>query len=262
VALLLIGVHSFVFRGDGSYADNVHLSFQAIGQNLKGYFWELHNSLWPFYGRPTAWLFTFVLLGLGIAGYISRARSGISVLEVFAATYTGAILLWTAEFDTRFLIPVLPLWLYYVISYVRLIAAKHLALNARLAPLLLLPLFIASYASAYTGKDFGPIRQGVGDPRFLQACAYIKTHTAPGAVIVFAKPRLLALMTDRRAAAYHQPATDSELRSYFSNISAEYILFSTELTSDVVYMRGFIERQGPKVNLLFDNGAFALYRIQ
>lgn len=262
VALFLIGIHSFFFQGAFSYADQIHLSLQVIAQNVRGYFWEFHNSLWPFYGRTTAWLFTMLLLGLGIAGFISRARSRLSVLEVFTATYTIVILLWTSEYDTRFLIPVLPLWLYYVISYARLVATKSFAVNKRFAHLLLLALFTVSYASAYTSMDYGPIRQGIGDPRFLEVCEYIKTQTAPRAVIVFAKPRLLALITNRRAAAYHQPAMDSELWSFFSNISAGYILVSTELTSDLTYMQGFVGRETARIDLMFANSTFALYRIR
>lgn len=262
VALALIGMNSSLFQVAGNYAGDIHLSWQAIARNLRGYFWEIHSSLWPFYGPEGAQVFTLVLFVLGIAGYISRVRSGISVLEVFAATYTAAILLWTIDFDSRFLIPVIPLWLYYIISCLRQIAARHFGSNQRVVPVLLLTLFIASYASAYTRKDFGPIRQGIGDPRFVEACTFIKEETPAHAVVVFAKPRLLALVTDRRAVAYHEPPVDSELWSYFSSISAEYILVSNELPNDIAYFHGFIDREGPKVSLMFDNGRFELYRIR
>lgn len=261
-ALVLICAHSLFFWSGSSYRDQIHPTWWALAGNLRGYFWELHHSLWPFYGGTTARVFTLVLLGLGIAGYISRIRSGISVLEVFTVSYTTVILSWTSDFDTRFLIPVLPLWLYYVISYVRMIATKVLRLDARVTPALLFPLFVTSYISGYTHTNFGPIREGVGDPRFLQACAYIRTTTAPGAVIIFAKPRLLALMTNRRAEAYHQPSIDSELWRYFASISADYVLISGELRRDVGYMHGFIGRQKERFSLKFENKAFALYQIR
>jgi hypothetical protein len=221
---LLVGTHPSLFQLAGTYANDIHLSWRAIALNLRGYFWEIHNSLWPFYGQQAGRVFTVMLLVLGTAGYINKVRSGISVLEIFTATYTTAIFFYTVDFDTLFLIPVVPLWLYYVISYLRQVATRYFAWNERVVPILLLTLFLTSYANAYSQKDFGPIREGLGDPRFLEACAFIKAQTPPHAVIVFAKPRLLALLTNRRAAAYHEPSVDSELWSYFSSISAECIL--------------------------------------
>jgi hypothetical protein len=263
IAVLLIAAHSSIFKVTAvSYSSQFHPSLHALAHNLKGYFWEIHRYLWPFYGRYGAQVFTLILFGMGVVGYISRIRSGISIIEVFAATYTAVVLLWTSEYDSRFLIPVVPLWLYYILCSVRLLAVRYRWLNARLAPVILLALLIASYANAYTHTNFGPIREGIGDPRFLQACDFIQTRTDPGAVIVFAKPRLLALITNHPVAAYHQPSQDADLWSYFTNISAGYILVSSDLASDVSYLQEFISRQPSRLELVFHNNAFALYRIR
>jgi hypothetical protein len=261
VAGSLIAVHTFFFRDAVSYADQIHPTFRVIAQNAVGYFWELRNTVWPFYGQPAARLFTLLMLGLSVCGYVDRIRTRLSVLEVYAAIYTTVIMLWTSEFDSRFLIPVFPLAFYYSILYVRRIAATRFASDKRYVSLVLLVVFTTSYASAYMRMNFGPIRQGIGDPRFFQVCQYIKNRTAPQEVVVFSKPRLLALMTDRRAAAYHQPQTDSELWRFFDGISADYVLTSEDLLTDVTYMRAFIQRQPSRIAPVFDNGAFILYRI-
>jgi hypothetical protein len=256
VALLFIAVHSFFFRGASSYTEQIHPTLKAIAQNAAGYFWEFRNTVWPFYRNLASRLFTLLMLGLALCGYVVRVRRNLTVLEVFTAIYTTVILLWTSEFDTRFVIPVFPLLFYYAILCVRWIAAAYVPSKGRSVPIILLIVFTISYTSAYAHLNFGPIEQGIGDPRFLQVCKYIENGTGRQEVIVFSKPRLLALMTDRRAAAYHQPEMDSELWRFFEDISADYVLTSEDLRSDVTYMQAFIRRQATRIDPVFDNRAF------
>src|SRR5256885_8337039 len=59
-----------------------------------------------------------------------------------------------------------------------------------------LPIF-GSYAGAYSKTEYGPFTQSLGDTRFMELCEYIKKETARDSIFLFAKPRLLSLLTDQ-----------------------------------------------------------------
>jgi len=232
----------------------------AIYCNLLGYYWELHELLWPFFRGGG--LFALLVVPLGISGYLLRARCKLSFLEIFVAFYCLTLLLWTSEFAVRFLIPIIPFWLYYIAYFVRTVGNRLGGRSKQALCAVLLALCTCSYASGYMRTSFGPIRLGLGDPEFQKTCQYIRDHVPPETAIVFSKPRLLTLLTDRRASAYYEAADDAELWKYFESISAGFILFDPEFSSDSVYLRCFIQRGQPRLSIVFADGKFRLYRVQ
>jgi hypothetical protein len=262
IAGTLIFVHSLVFRAVTAYLDQMHFSEATFMRDAKQYYWEFHNNLWPFFNSWTAALFTWTMIGLGAAGYLIQARKRHSVWEVFAVVYGGVFLVWPTEADTRFLIPLIPLWVYYVLVCVRDFAARFMKPIPHAATILIVGALTASYASAYSRMDYSPIAQGIADRNFLQACDYIRTQTSPESVIIFAKPRLLALLTGRHASPYHQPPDDRDLLTYFSRISATHILVARDLERDVAYMQAFVARHSASAQVVYANGVFTLYRIR
>jgi hypothetical protein len=262
IASTLIFAHSLVFRAFTAYLDQMHFSAAIFVRAAKQYYWEFHNNLWPFFNSWTAALFTLTMIGLGAAEYLSQAKKRHSVWEVFTVIYGGVFLLWAADADTRFLIPLIPLWVYYVLVCVRDFAARFMKPMPHAATVLIVGALTASYASAYSRMDYRPIVQGIADRNFLQACDYIRTQTSPESVIIFAKPRLLALLTGRHSSPYHQPSDDRDLLTYFSRISATHILVARDLERDVTYLQGFIARNAASTEVVFANSVFTLYRIR
>jgi len=259
-AAILFVLQALIFPGAESYADQLHFSALGTYSNLKGYFWEAHTSIWPCFGSAASWILSIALIALGVTGFAVRVARNISVIEVFMVLYVGTILSWPAGPDARFLIPVVPVWLYYVISATRDIAVRWFRPIGMAAGLIVV--FGSSYASGYASANYGPIRQGIGDPDFLAVCDYIKSHTSTSDVIVFAKPRILALVTGRKSTAYYQPPLDSTIWRFISNTSAHYILIGFTLKTEGAVLESFINRQGPRLEMVFHNSGFGLYRIR
>jgi hypothetical protein len=114
-------------------------------------------------GNATAgWIFLLVLSLLGLAGFIHRLRIGVSYLEVFTASYALVILLWTAENDVRLMIPLLPMWPFYIGVTLRELQFDH---KWEVCSAITVCITIA-FLIRYMGIDTAPIREGLGDASF------------------------------------------------------------------------------------------------
>src|SRR5205814_862774 len=166
LAVVLMGVHSLVFRGAGSYLEQLRAPWHALPHQLKAYGWNVRHVFFGIENRVFGTVFLFVVAGLGCAGFAIRLRRGVSVSEVFTLCYALLILLWSSDEDLRLLKPLLPMWLLYVGVALRSLSGR----SERLAGVALLAIAIGGYASRYSAASFGPIGQGVGDPAFTRVC--------------------------------------------------------------------------------------------
>jgi hypothetical protein len=188
---------------------------------------------------------------LALAGYVIRVRHRrAAVEEVFFPAYLLAIVLWPG-YELRFLLPLLPLALYYAATALgRLPGWWTMALAVVIA---------VSYAGAYSQLDRGPIPEGVGDPDFLALCAYIRDGTPLSASFLFEKPRLLALLTDRQAAKPHDAPPES-LWDYCRQSGIKYVIVS-RFPRDRHWIDPMVASYSTQLRELFKNKGFVMYQI-
>lgn len=261
VALASTALYVWSFRGPVSYLDQLHITAASIGHNLYFQLWQIYNNLWGNgFSRALAVILTATLGLLGVFGYLLRWRRGWGLAEVFLPLYTVAIILWPTEDDLRFLIPVIPYWLFYVAIAIEWMTKRWPGRNVRMAALALVTLIFASYAGAYLHADFGPITEGVGDVRFRELCDFITTRTPPDAIFIFEKPRLLSLLTSRRASGYHDAADPGQIWDYSRRIGASYWILSQASERDKQYLRPTM-LNASQAQRVFANAGFDLYWI-
>ena len=257
-AVVLIGVHIAVFRDTASYLDQVGAHWRALPDNLMAYSWVLRHRFFGLADRVFSWVFLLAFVALGAIGLTHRLKRGISLAEVFTLSYALIVLLWTNAVDLRFLIPLLPMWFLYITVAVRNLAQPGEFILGGL----LVAVIVGGYALRFSLVDFGPIREGLGDPAFARICDDIRGQTAAGSVIIFDRPRLLALVTGRNVSAYHEPTDDRELWSYFSGISANYALIDREFPDDRSYLEPILLRYPSRAHETRVEGSFHLYTLR
>jgi hypothetical protein len=261
-SVLLIGVHSFVFRSLGGYVSQSNLSWSGLVRNLVAYSWAIRHQFLGLGSNVFSWAFLLVLLALGGIGLALRLKQGLSLPEVFTISSLLLVLLWTNFADLRYLIPVLPMWFFYIwVALSKLSRDKLSRRRELLVGGFLVATLLGGYASRYSKMDFGPIREGLGNPAFLGMCDYIRGQTPERSVIVYQRPRLLTLVSERAVSAYDEPADNGDLWSYFSSISAGYVLVDREYPDDRDYLEPLLLSHATEAHEARAEGEFHLYSL-
>lgn len=215
-------------------------------------FW--HNGYYKALG-----IFLFLIItALSVYGYILRIKENVTLFEIFPLIYLPVIILWPYAQGIRFLIPVIPLYLVYFIFGLRSVLASLPKAVGSGFCILVITAILATYGARYSTMDFGPIKEGITKKESQELFRYVREHTRKDAVLIFFKPRALALFTGRMSSSYHKPPQMDELLAYMLNINASYIIISSQ---DRDYLFRFIKTFPNQFQLEFANSDFCLYRI-
>lgn len=218
-----------------------------------------HGDGGPVPGPVTA--LHLLLLILGCAGYLLRLSGPFTLIEVFFLVYCAALLPWGFVVP-RYFLPVVPLLLFYALTALECLDVRVRRRVGSGVPVLLPVLalaMLAAYGVGYAGLDFDRTAEGPLAPEARATYEHVRRHTEPDAVIVFRKPRVLALYTGRSSAIYHQ-AGDSELLAYFRRIGADYVLEGGRVPGSP--MRALAERHPQRFQSVFVQGEYELYRLR
>jgi hypothetical protein len=263
-----IAAQSFFLHSDVSYFDQYHVSPLVFLKNGVRYgiafagFWD--NE----YSKPLGAILFLTLTAFGAVGYVSSVRQKITFLEIFPVVYLAAVLLFPGYAGTRYLGPIFPLYLLFV---ARGLQSAWFVERQRLHQAVLAVLLVgvtATYGAAFTQVKLD-VTEGISKPDSRAMFDYIARHTKKDDVIVFIKPRVMALLTARKSSAYHMPAEDAELWDYLGRIGATYLVVvenddafaDAEDPVRLEYLRDFVARNAGKLTPVFGNPDLRVYRI-
>jgi len=248
-----------LIRGEASYADQVHFTAAVMVRHLAEYAWSLRNE---FLAMPNlaGSLFLSLWILLGLAGYVVAVRRGVTVLEVFAPAYLILIALWTSDQDLRFLLPVIPLGLLYACTAIMWFRDFGPRFSRSLV--FTLATFVAfSYLNQFARASYGPNPSGTNDAGFLNVCQFVREKTPRDAVLLFSKPRLLALLTGRKSAVYPL-GTAAEIVGYGWQIRAEYVIVGDVFENDSRILLPEVAAHPDLFEPLFSSKGFSVYHIR
>jgi 4-amino-4-deoxy-L-arabinose transferase-like glycosyltransferase len=200
--------------------------------------------------------------GLSLVGYVTCLRHRIGARELFIPLYLALLLLWPVGGATpRYLLPLLPVVFIYLGQGTHTLAERVGARWGHLAAVGLAATVLAASVGLYTRVEFGPLRHGVERPEAQALFGYIRENTPADAVIVFSKPRALALFTGRRASPAQTPASDQELWRHLRNINATHFVVGRPFPESDAFLQAFADRNAEQFREVFRNRLFTAYRI-
>jgi hypothetical protein len=210
---------------------------------------------------------------LAALGLRRRIKDGITILEVFLFLYVVSLIVSPVE-AFRYLYPIIPI--YFLYAGIGLIEARSLTGRDGLqyAPVVVAGLVVVSYASKYVTVDYGPIPEGIARQESAELFHHIQSHTKPDDVIIFRKPRALALLTRRRSSIYpmppeHAEPSDGIAWNYFDEIGARYLVVGAAVWArspiniqDIEWERRFAANCKPRCEEVFSNADFQVYELK
>jgi hypothetical protein len=240
------------------HADFINTEPRRIVGRVQGYRWAA-QAFWPPdndqpMGRLNSVIFNITSV-MAFIGFCLALWRKITVLEIFLAGYMAVLLLFDAPATARYLFPLFPLMLYYcVIAYQQLFASFRLKAAIPAGYLFLTTI---SYSHAMSTSSYDELTNGVTHPKAAEMFDFIRNHTSPSDTILFRKPRIMALLTQRSSAAYHTAhfPTPESLNRFADAVGGDYFVdfrFGDPLTHSEAPTSRFAE--------VFRNSHFAVYR--
>lgn len=222
-----------------------------------------------FWLNGTSNALSYAVFGIGylVAGWgLWTQRRNLGFLEIYALLHLALVISYSVPGAYRYLLPVLPLYLAYLLAGLRdgtrflPPAMRTGALVAAVGAVLL------TYAGLYSKQNWTTIREGVGDPEFISMANFIRQNVEPGEIITFRKPRVLALTSGHPSATYPNEATAQQLSEFLSSFHVQYVLAAKltheDFVPDQAVLRPFLDSAGPAAELVHTEGPYSLYRMK
>ncbi|GJM21330.1 MAG: hypothetical protein DHS20C15_12450 [Planctomycetota bacterium] len=224
----------------GGYLDHAkaRLGPATVLENVRHFQWELERILAE--GLPDGLRSVVVMIFGALAAYglLSRLRKP-SLPEVFAAgTLAMHLLLPTDSAWLRYLIPLLPVFVFLVLVGARALGQRLLGAGDAVA-LVTAGLFVALTVPGHLAQPSGPLPDGPGTPDAREALAWIRERSAPSHVVGFRKPWALSLATGRPAHLYgldhlHAELSVSEQLAHLERMRTRWLLLRHRERRDVL----------------------------
>lgn len=201
-----------------------------------------------------AFALSFFLLGVLLKLVQQR-----SVIDYVLLLYLAVIICYpNTSQGFRFLFPLCAIVLYYIIYAFQSIRLESALSPSWIACLIGVVIFF-TYKRAVTElvHTQDSVLMGPQEPEALEAFEYIRQHVPMEEVLVFNKPTVLALYTDRNSIGYHRDQDSTSMDEKFAELKIHYVLECSDLKT--ASLDAYLNRHKESIDTLFANAKFQLY---
>ena len=239
-----------------------------VWSNLN-YYYQVMKPYW-FKGNPKRSVILYAGTGvLAVFGFLVLVRNRPSSGDTFFLLYAAVLLLVPFFQGDRYLLPLVPLYFVYLFRGAESVLGsgssivRKLPLAKSIIPIGLMLAIAWSYSTYYTPGRFEDYSYGIEKKESKELFEFVRQSTPQDSVIIFRKPRPLALMTGRKASTFHITDNPEDLLAYFEQIGANYIIEPKEgaRVPQWEYMQDWIAHYVERLEPVFENADFRVYRL-
>ncbi len=263
---ILAALQYFLLTRDTSYMDLLTISSSVIVVNARSYAGWLAEIWANGYAQLPQKLLFLATVALALIGYVSLWRQSRMTLFVVAPLlYLMVIVVWPLAQDTRFLIPVIPIFIACTVLGALSIDSA-IARHWRASHLVVSVLFVlvgVTYVARYSTLPFGRVQGGIGKPESVQLFDFVRTSTRRDDVIVFSRPRALSLFGERTVTPPSPSADPCALWRYIRHVRAGYLVTGPGAANEEAkYLATFVRDFAPNLREVMRNADVAVYRVE
>ena len=254
---VLVAVQTLLLTSPKGYVSAFHFSLQTVAANIV-YYGKTLSYVWQNgFSKEIQIVFALVFTTAATWGFLKSLWRERGVKEFYLLGYVAVLLAWNSEIGLRGLLPILPLYFFYGLrEWIRILGSLRLPVRVTTAAVLV-GIATVSYAGEIGHEQRLPAEPNVSDATAGQLFAFIRVHTSPEDVLVFPKPRTLALLTERRVAALSPEQSVAQSLAFLRGIHATVLIdpewSAVRLSADEIKAVGVRE--------VFHTGEYHVYRL-
>ncbi|MDF2455245.1 MAG: hypothetical protein K0R51_1238 [Cytophagaceae bacterium] len=202
-----------------------------------------------------SFVLSFFLLGL-----LLKLLQRRSVIDYVVLLYLAVVLCFpNTSQGFRYLFPLGVIFFYYIIYAFQSIRLQ-VAVSPTLLAVLMGAIILFSYKDALNGliRTQNDVLPGPQEPESIEAFEYIRAHVPSDAVLVFIKPTVTGLYTDRNSIGFRWDQDSTSMDKKFDEVSARYFLNSVDMKAKS--LDEYLLRHQQSIDTIFTNGKFQLYK--
>lgn len=266
--LFYLLLNKFIFRtsGDGifsyAYIFNPDMVRHFILTNLHYYmavlrsYFEPWNDDWQFVATLSGtMIFAFIILGM-----IKKMNEAFDFIDTVVVIYLATIIIYPySNAGFRFILPLVPYLLYYAVLGIKSINIK-LKTHPTILAITMAIFVLLSYQKGWEeiSKWQNDTLHGPQEPESIEAFRFISSNTEPTARFEFAKPRALALYTNRSSMSHKPKQTmDAIDRSLAAN-NIQYILINNFISDDS--LKTYVTTHKGELKKTWENSTYSLFK--
>ncbi len=251
------GLHDYLIFFDPA------ILFNTISENLAHYAEALRYLYVPQSGILMGFSLVLgsVMVTMTVTGFLKRMLQGPEAVEWFTVFYMIVLLGYHySNSATRLMIPLGFLFLFYATTGLK---TNHLlpGVPARKKTIAIGIMIMILYVPGIINisRSYGNTVEGPQKLTAVETFEYINKNVPAEAVVVFAKPRALALYAGCQSVADPQTPDPTQVHKQVIEANASYILIYNKLTNEE--MQRYTRVMQSRLTKLFENKDFVLYRI-
>lgn len=258
VTASLMAMQNILFVSPRAYLDAVHLSVGSFFQHALFYAKTLTYVWQNGYSKTAQIAFALVFTAFAAIGFARRMWTERSVAEFYLLIYLAILIGWSTEIGRRGLAPVLPLYFAYGFEeLVRIFSQLGRAQRAAFATLLFAAISV-TYVGAFRQYSRRERVLNVLDQPAQELFSFLRATTQPGEVLVFPKPRTLALFTNRPVATLGPGESPEQSARFLASIHARVLVQTETVAYQVQHLT---ESKHVSLSPVFRNADFQVFLI-
>jgi len=258
-ALALILAQTVFITSPKGYISAIEFSPRMMFVNA-AYYAKTLSYVWQNgFSKKVQILFALFFTGLAAFSFVRNLWKERSAREFYLLGYIAILIAWSAEIGLRGLLPVVPLYLVYGLEQFGRIIEPLGRVAHRTAIALLLMFCGVTYFGEIHRESRLPHEPDVRDLSARELFSFLQTHTQPSEVLIFSKPRSLALFTNRQVASLAPDESPEDSADFMKSIHAT-IVVKTDWSPPS--WPNFVENERSQLQEIFHNSDFQVFRVK
>jgi hypothetical protein len=220
--IVLAQAAAFVsFRG---YVSIAHFSARSAIGNVWFYARSLTYAWKNGFSKPAQ--VVLALLMTGIAGFAFARRVGRQALtdECYLLVYSAILLAWGGQIGIRGLLPIIPIYLTYVVAGMAAVAARVQKWTARIIVAPVAACLLVTYVGSLRQRPWQDSMVNVQDASAQELFSFVRAQTAPTDLLVFSKPRSISLFTGRPTTSLGPEESADNSAEFLKHSGAKFLI--------------------------------------